>query len=291
MENQTEAPIEAEAQETAPVADTGQAEQSSNDAAWYGTFDDELKGYIQNKGWDDPMKAVKSYQELEKFRGANEDQLLKLPSDPAAEGAYDEIWNKLGRPSDAKEYKVEFEGDIKVDDERLSKYADVAHKVGLTQSQFEALAKVDAEYMGAIQSAQLEQVQQKQEQEYQALRAEWGNNADEREELSRRGLKYVLPSGADADEMVAAIEQAIGTAATLKLFANVGERMAKEDRIPSTADGDRPYGYTREQALADRRALMNELSGSPERLNVYNTGKGTDYEKMSRFNKIIAGEG
>lgn len=290
METQTEAPMETEVQEAAPSVEAGQAEASQNDSAWYGTFDDELKGYVQNKGWDDPIKAVKSYQELEKFRGANEDQLLKLPSDPQAEGAFDKIWEKLGRPADASGYKVEFDGEITVDEARMSKYAEVAHKVGITQKQFEALAKLDAEYMGGLQTTHMEEIKQKQEQEYQALRSEWGSNADEREELSRRGLRSVLPDNQNADEMIASIEQAIGTANTLKLFANVGDRLAREDKIPA-GDSDRPYGYTREQALADRKQLMTELSGDAERLKVYNTGKGVDYDKMSRFNKIIAGQG
>ena len=71
-------------EESAPVSE-GQAETT-----WYTGANDETVGYIQNKGWnDDPMKAVTSYQELEKFRGASEDQLIMFPKDVEAEGAFE----------------------------------------------------------------------------------------------------------------------------------------------------------------------------------------------------------
>ena len=52
-------------------------------------------------------------------------------------------------------------------------------------------------------------------------------------------------------------------------------------------DRGRPFGYTPEQAKADRAALMSELSASPERLKNYNQGIGPDYDKMQRILKNI----
>lgn len=274
---------EAEGQvaEAAPEAE-GQA------TSWFDSFDDETKGYIQNKGWDDPVKAVKSYQELEKFRGASEDQLLKLPKNLDEEGALDGIWNKLGRPESPDKYSVDFGEGVNVDSDRLGAYAETAHKLGITQKQFETLAKLDAEYMSSVMEQQQKAFEQKSNLEYEQLKKEWGANAAEREELSRRGLQALLPDNVNAQEVLDKIERSIGTATMLKLFANAGERLAKEDSLPNV-NGERSYGYTREQAVADRKKLMSELSGDDSRLSVYNQAKGPDYDRMAYLNKIIAG--
>lgn len=284
----TQAPA-AEGQAVAAPEAQGQATQqpTTNNPVWYDKAPDEVKGYIQNKGWDDPIKAVNSYQELEKFRGASEKELLRLPKDPNAEGAFDEIYNRLGRPEAPDKYALDLGQDVQIDDVRLNSFREIAHKAGITQKQFEALAKADAEFMTAATKEYETARVQKMEGEYQALIKEWGANASEREELARRGLLAILPQGGDKKELAAAIESAIGTAMTLKLFANVGDKIAREDRIPDSA-GDRPFGYTREQALADKKALMSELKADNERLANYNKGIGPDYDKMQRILKITA---
>lgn len=270
-----------------PVETGAAAEADAPQASWYDSAPDEVKGYIQNKGWDDPIKAVTSYQELEKFRGASEDQLLKLPKEDNPE-EWAKIYNRLGRPESPDKYEVALPEDASIDKGRLDIYAKIAHESGITQKQFEALAKADAEYWLQTMQAEQKRIQQEQEAEYEALKKEWGSNHAEREELSRRGLRAVLPKDADKDELLNKIENAIGTAATLKLFANVGERLTREDSIHDT-EGDRPtFGYTREQAAADKSSLMSELKADKQRLAAYNRGLGKDYEKMQRINKLLA---
>lgn len=275
-----EAPVETPTPEAAP------AETPSNDSVWYDAAEDEVKGYIQNKGWDDPIKAVKSYQELEKFRGASEDQLLKLPKDMQDAGAMDAIYDKLGRPESPDKYEVNLEG-VEVDKGRLDYYADVAHKAGISQAQFEQIVKADSEFWANAEGDYNKQQAAAQEAEYKALIKEWGGNAAEREELSRRGMRSLLPKDMNADEVASKIEQAIGTAATLKLFANAGEAMSKEASIHDSS-GDKPFGYTREQALADKKQILDEIKADPQRLANYNKAIGPDVDRMKKLNNIIA---
>lgn len=279
----------AEGQAAAPAAAPeaqGQAPAALPESKWYDAAPDEIKGYIQNKGWDDPVKAVTSYQELEKFRGASEDQLLKLPKDMAEEGAMDAIYNRLGRPETADKYTVDVPDGVELDGTKMAYYSELAHKNGISQAQFANLVAGVEDFTAQGERAQNEAEVANQEAEYQALVKEWGANATEREELSRRGLRALIPNGMDADETVGKIEAAIGTAATLKLFANAGD-FGREAPIHDSG-GDRPFGYTKEQATADKAALMSELKAEPERLGAYNKGVGKDYEKMQRINKIVA---
>lgn len=281
-------------EETAPAED-GQAaeaapaeEGQATETTWYEGANDETIGYLQNKGWDkDPLKAISSYQELEKFNGADADHLMKIPKDMAEDGALDSIYDRLGRPEAADKYTLDL-GDIQVDQTRMSMASEVAHKAGLNNAQFEALAKADAEYTAAAQETYNKEVAQQQEIEYQTLQKEWGPKAAEREELARRGLRSMLPQGVDKDSLTAKIEDAIGTANTLRLFANVGEKMSKEDVIHDS-EGTHRFGYTKEQATADRVILMDELAGDIERRNIYNSNKGPDVAKMKRLNEMISG--
>ena len=273
--------------ETAPEG-TGQVDASTPDAegqaTWYESANDEVKGYIQNKGWDDPLKAVSSYQELEKYRGASEDQLIKLPKEGES---YDAVYDRLGRPESADKYEFTPAEDASVDQGRLDTFKDIAHSAGLNNAQFEKVVSEISKYeSGAIAQIQEAKIQE-QATQLEALKKEWGEGFEERAELGRRFVRKNLPEGMDRDQTLNAIEDAIGTAAMLKLFANSGQG-AGEDKLPK-ADSDRPYGYTREQAVADKKALMSELKSSPERLQNYNSATGPDYDKMQRLNKMLAG--
>jgi len=276
-----QAPVaEGQVADAAPEAQ-GQAEPTS----WYASAEDEMKGYIQNKGWDDPMKSVQSYKELEKFQGASPDRLLKLPKDGEP---MDEIYNRLGRPPTPAEYTYESETGA-VDEARLGMYKDIAHQVGISQAQFAKLAEADSQYIAKVQAEYQEQIEQQHTVELQTLEKSWGPAFEERAEIGRRFVASNVPDGMDKKATLEAIENAIGPAAMLKIFANAGEKSnIKEDKLPS-GEGDRRFGYSPEQALVDVKTLKADISSDPESLKAFNTGKGSDYEKVKKLNQIIAG--
>lgn len=279
-------PQEAEGQAQAPDAQ-GQAQPETQ--AWYQGHDfaDEDIGFIQNKGWDSPVKAIEAYKNLEKFHGVPADQIIKLPKDFSEDGALDPIYDKLGRPESPDKYEVTLPEGVQVDEQRLNMAKEVGHKIGLNNQQIQALAEFDATYQQQALEEYNKEVATKREQEMNLLEKEWGNHFEERAELGRRFVRSNVPEGMDKNQTLEAIEDAIGTAATLKLFANAGEKF-KEDSVPDSG-ADRPFGYTAEQAKAEKQSLMAELNGDKERLAVYNQGKGADYEKMKKLNQIISG--
>lgn len=264
----------------------GQANTGENTSAWYDNAPDEVKGYIQNKGWDDPLKAVEGYQNLEKFHGVDPDRLLKLPKEGEDMSS---VYDRLGRPESADGYTWEAPEGVQVDDNRMTAFKQKAHELGLNTKQFEELAALDSQYSNEVMAQHREQIEQEQTKQLNQLKADWGDKFDERAEIGRRFVSANMPEGLDKQETLTAIEEAIGTANMLKLFANAGQRAnLKDDSLPDSG-GDRPYGYTREQAMADKKALMSELQGDRGRLEGYNTGKGPDFDKMKRLNEIIAG--
>jgi hypothetical protein len=274
----SEAP-EMEGQGVAPET-AGQAVEQNN---WYNGADEETIGYIQNKGWDNPLKAVEGYKNLEKFQGVAPEQILKLPKDMTEDGSLDEVYTRLGRPETPDAYNLELPEGVQVNEDRVQSMASVAHKVGLNDNQLNALAAADAEY----QAQYMQEVSKQQQVELQGLEKEWGAAFPEREEMARRFVRNTLPDGVDKEAFLTQIENAIGTANMLKMFANAGQSQ-REHGVPDSS-GDRPYGYTREQAVSDKKTLMDEIKADPARLANYNKGVGPDLDKMKRLNTIITG--
>lgn len=273
--------------EQAPEANgQAQAPEAQGQAPWYAVegVTDELKGYVQNKGWDNPLKALTAYQNLEKYHGVPAEQIIKLPKDGEP---MDAVYNRLGRPESADKYDIKLPEGSQVDDNRLNSFKDIAHKVGLSQTQVNALAEFDVGYMSQIMEASQTQKIEQQKVEETELRREWGNAFEERSELGRRAIRTFAPDGVDKGEFLSKIEDAIGTKMMLKMFSNIGERIGEAKIIDGS--GDRPFGYTPEQAKSDRQSLMNEIKGDKTRLDNYNKGVGSDLEKMNRLNKIISG--
>jgi hypothetical protein len=285
---------------SAPAAPTPAPEAKP----WYDGASDEDVGYIQNKGWDKatPLEAVKAYQNLEKFHGVPADQLLRLPKDMNAEGALDPVYDRLGRPNTPDKYAWEPSPETAkaleaaglpagANEERMKAITPIAHKLGLNPQQFQALADADAAFIAQMQAQADKQYQEDSAAKMAELKSQWGPKADERMELARRAVKAALPEGVDAQGFMEHMERGGYTAEMLKMFANIaeGKGVVREDDLPG-ATGPSQFGYTREQALYDRKALADAIKADPERLSNFNKGKGPDIDKMRRLNERVAAQ-
>jgi hypothetical protein len=270
----------------APQADAGGAAPK----AWFDSFADEDKGYIQNKGWnnDDGTKnLLASYKNLEKLRGVPEDRLLKLPENLEDAEGMGKIYERLGRPEKPEGYEFKAPEGVELDASRMAWAASLAHSIGLNKAQHKALVENTLKFEGDIFKAQTEKAEQDRLQSFTKLKDEWGSAYEERKTLAERGLMRFMTDGGKEGEAVAKLQQVMGHAEVMKLFANIGGKIA-EDQVPA-GDGVRPFGYSPEQAKADKASLINELNADKTRLAAYNSGKGPDYEKMQRLIKIAAG--
>lgn len=283
--------------EAAPVApaDAGQAGQGNAvQPSWYGAdVADEVKGYVKNKGWDGtdgPLKVITAYQSLEKFHGVPADQLIRLPKDMNDNTALAPIYDRLGRPAKAEDYKYTPPQGLEVSGEDLTKANALAHKLGLNNVQHNELvnAMINESTTSAAESER--QNLATQTAQMNEVRREWGDAFEERSELARRAVRNALPAGLNDEgrsAVLTSIENAIGTANFLKMFANLGAKLG-EDMIPR-GDSTQSFGYSPEQAKADLSALMDEMKADPKRLRDFNENKGADVAKISRLNKVIAG--
>ena len=217
---------------SAPPASAAPAGSAPVSAAvpWLGETDEATTGYVQNKGWQNPADAIKSYQNLEKLLGAdkagNAVILPKADSTPEERAAF---FNRLGRPVDAEGYKIDIpEGGNK---DFAKAAAAKFHELGLTQQQGEALAQWNNEQMSQLQTQTVAQKQQAFEADQLALKNEWGaafaqNLANA--QAAMRGL------GLDA-QTVDTLASALGHKATMNLLNSIGAKTMES----SFVSGDR----------------------------------------------------
>ena len=217
---------------------------------WYdGIQDTDLLGYVQNKGWKDPVELANGYRNLEKLLGGEKIPMPKGADD--AEG-WARVYEQLGRPKTAEEYKLPLPDG---DDGAFSKTAaNWMHKAGLNQQQAELISKEWNEYQAGILAQQQQQASQQSEADMQALRSEWGGAYDENIQMAKVAVREY---GLD-EAKLQAIESAIGTGEMMRLFAKIG-RAQGEHNFESGGGGNQ-FGMT-PQAAQQRIAALRQDQG------------------------------
>lgn len=254
------------------VTDSTPVSAPAANGSWYDKIEDaDLKGYVQNKGWSDPVELANGYRNLEKLLGGEKVPLPKGAED--AEG-WNRVYDSLGRPKDASGYKLNVpEGsDPAFTNEAAGKF----HELGLSGKQAEQLA----EWWGSKQTAAMEEYAQagaqKAEQDVQSLRKEWGGAWDENVELGRRAASEF---GLGEDKL-SAVEQALGTGEMLKFMARVGRGL-----VEHTFEGGRTtsaFGMTPEAA----RQRVGVLRTDPEFTSKYLSGNADSRAEMERLMRL-----
>lgn len=277
-------------QATQAPEDTGQAGEGAT-KTWYDGADQDTVGFIQNKKWDNPLKVINDYRNLEKFHGVPADQIVKLPKGTDDPTAWDAVYNKLGRPESADKYGrdgLKIPEGMNLDDAELNSFDALLHKAGLTKAQRDQTINGYIESKAKEVSGLDEQAVQERTLQESALKKEWGSKYDERVELARRAFRAFLPEGVDKETVSLAFEKTLGVGIAAKLFANIADKMAEDTFHEGNGGNDRRFGYSKEQAVHDKNSLMSELKADQTRLGNYNRGIGPDYDKMARLNKMIA---
>lgn len=129
-----------------------------------------------------------SYKNLEKTLGSR----VKLPGEDSTPADVESFWNKLGKPSKADEYAIEFDSNLNLDDASKASFKEVFHKANMTQDQATFVMQVLNQ--GAQQSAtQMNEASDRQMVETEvALKRDWGANVDMNKALAKRAISAVF---------------------------------------------------------------------------------------------------
>lgn len=204
---------------------------------------------------------------------------------PPAEGDGPEAWDRfyaaLGRP-EAPEGYVFSRPEGGAYDERLAGwFRQAAHRNGLSakaaaglHDAFVAEAARQAGERGQSARAEAGELEQ-------ALRQEWGPRYEGRVALARRTAAR-FADGAD----LAALEEAVGAPALVRLFARIGESLA-EDRLSGEGGG---RALSAEGARARRGQLTRDTGFLAAFLDRSHPGHREALREMEGLNRAIAGD-
>jgi len=235
---------------------------------WDGFQDNELKGYVQNKGWKDPADLAVGYKNLEKLLGAEKMPMPKGADD--AEG-WNRVYDALGRPKSADDYKLSVpEGD----DGGFAKLAaGKFHELGLTAKQAEGLAAWYNEQGTGRMNEMQQQQAAKAEADMQSLKQEWGAAFDENVEYGRRAAREY---GLNAEKL-SALENSLGTSEMLKLMATIGRAQGESDFVTSSSGNT--FGMTPSAAQQRISALRADKTWTAK----YISGDADARSEMQRL--------
>jgi len=268
----------AQAAPAAPAA-TSQAGAGATATSWTEGFSEELKGYVQNKGFKDPAAVLDSYRNYEKLMGVPKERLVKLPEKEDDAAAWGEIYNRLGRPEKADDYKVEAFGGEK--DGEVIKWAKGAfHEMGLTRKQAEGFSQKLNEYVAKTMEAEKVQVEAQVKKAEEDLKREWGAAYNQNLNVAKMTAKKFGLTEEAAD----AIESVAGFGGVMKFLHGIGSATGEHGFAGGESGSS---GILTPNAA---RAKIEELKNDPEFSARYLAGESKAVNEMTNLHLMMAGK-
>lgn len=167
--------------------------------------------------WDG---VAKSYANAAKMIGMDKNQIIALPKENTPE-AMAPIWDKMGRPSEVKGYEIDKYQEV-LPPEVLNKYAELAHKSGMSKSAFQSIV---GEFVNeSIEGQRIMQEQQEQQisQWQSEIKKELGAAYEEKMHFAKKAVeKFGLTDV--VKENVAVFENP----ALVKALISIGEKTSE----------------------------------------------------------------
>lgn len=246
--------------------------------AWYQNIQDpDLRGYVQNKGWPDPVEAIKSYRNLEKMNGMDK---VVVPKDLNDHEGWDAYYAKGGRPDSADGYQLPVpEGD----DGTFAQWgSELFHKAGLNVTQARYIAEAFNEYQASLQEEDGQSFAATAQSELNGLQREWGPDYDNKMAASQSAAQLIKQELGWGRNEVASLERAVGTRNMMSLMNLIGERIS-EDRY---VDGGQSAGYLTAEGANSR---INDLSKDRDFQDRYQRGEASAVAEFQRLMRAKAG--
>lgn len=153
------------------------------------TLPEDIRPFVQAKGWKAPADIVNSYRESEKLLGV---QRLPAPQPTWKDEDWGNFFKAAGRPESPDKYgmpQVKLAEGVAIDDKMMGEVKAEFHKMGLTDKQFQG---VMGRYMNFLNTS-VEQLardrEAKQAEASSTLKAEWKDNYDANLEIARSVVK------------------------------------------------------------------------------------------------------
>ncbi|HDZ15610.1 hypothetical protein LCGC14_1679580 [marine sediment metagenome] len=160
-----------DATQTEPTQETSteqtSTEQEQTPTNWYGEEHNDL---VKAKGWD-VNGFLKSYKELEKFKGVGEHLLIPESAEDA--DGWNKIYTQLGRPESSEKYTFTNETGVKISDELMAGFKKFAFVEGYTQKQLAGAIQFQLEAVKASEEVDRTQREQLREENVSNMKQKW----------------------------------------------------------------------------------------------------------------------
>jgi len=265
----TEATEEAaETTEAKPVLDTTpppliDAEGKLREG-WIETLPEELREEESLKLYSDLPNLAKALVHAKKAVGKNK---VAIPTDKSTDAEWDAFYEAVGRPKTADDYQVAVPDDLQeiFTDDRMKRARERAHKLGITQGQFEAYLSEEMQEAVNLLNAEEERNKQERVQVSEQLRQEFGQAYDERLHVAKRLVAEAIPN---QEAQLNFIEKFGDDPDFIRFASVVGARMVESKNLVATLSKDTPK---------EARKRIEELQNTPGYMNM-----GSDMPKSQR---------
>ena len=231
--------MSSENQEVATPAQTEQPSVLSGDPTnntpevstdWKASLSDEVRADKSLENINDIESLAKSYVHAQKMVGADK---IPVPNKFATDKDWDAVYEKLGRPKTAEEYKFNLPEDQKVDDAALKNFSTQAHKLGLLPGQAEGMVKFYNEMKSTELAAAESTATGQREKAITELKTEWGQAYDQKLQQANNVVASVFPQGF----MNTNLEDGTKLGdhpAVIKAFANLAGKMGEDNIVQAS---------------------------------------------------------
>lgn len=259
---------------------------------WFDGIDAETIGHWDNKGWkkDDPKglatELTKAWKTLERSIGVPPEQLLKLPKDASDEAGWNTVYERLGRPKEAKEYDLsglKYGDGQEVEAAFLDTIRSSLFKAGVRKDAVRQVAEDLIKYSDGNEAADSAERTAFLKAEREALQRDWGPNYELNRLNAMQGARRAVGSDDKAAAVVAAMEQAIGYRETMEFWRRIGAGTSEDTFHGGSTNGMSPT--TVNGAIARKAELMADKAFSTR----YLAGEAAAVREMNNLLLLISG--
>ena len=223
-----------------------EATTSTTQSTWKDSISEEYRKDPNIEKFTEIDALAKSYINATKMIGQDK---LAVPTNNSTEEAWNEVYDKLGRPESAEKYSLDAKSKVvSLDENAVKQFAETSHKLGLNNKQAQGLLEFYKQNMeGTAQQAKID-TETAQAQAEQELRSEWGREFDTKvkqaSSLAKANMKpeildMTLSNGTrlgDHPEIIRGFAKIAGMMAEDKIVSTESESVQSNQSIQDEID-------------------------------------------------------
>ncbi len=260
--------------------------------------DDAMVGHFQTKGWDKltpalaAVQATKAHREVEKMIGQRADHdFVPVPRAPD-KGDWNALWQRLGKPGDAKEYDlatVTRKDGKPVDESLVTTMRETLFKANVPKQYAADVVKGVVGYLDAADATSAADTAAKVSEERIALAKNWGVTPEALQASPNMQIARNAAAKLGVDvEAVNKLEGAVGYAKVMEMFRNIGVRIGEANFHTGNGVGvDNNGMMTFEQAVARKGELKSDTTW----VSKFLAGDQQAKKEMAALDTIITNAG